>query len=375
MSSLFFLSTNTIWGGSEILWSQSAKTMAQKGYSVHFLAYYDHPDLVRLVQAGAIQHKINNKTDFVSRASGLLKRKLGFTKKIRDGLYRLLNDNKPDLLIISQGNNFAGNEIFNLCVELEISFVTITQLVSEYFWMLIDDRLINSLKQNYKLAKRNFFVSQANLKLNDNILSKRLENSEVVYNPFNAVTSYSGKFPPENTYHIAIVGRLECTQKGIDILIEVVSQQKWRDRAVVFTFYGNGPHKDWLTNTIANHKLINVQIAGHVKDVKAIWDHNHILLMPSRMEGQSLALIEAMYCGRAAIVTDVGGVKELIADGENGFIARSASKDRLDETMEVAWQERTRWKAMGELAREVIRKTYPSDPVEFFNNKLIGLLK
>ena len=46
----------------------------------------------------------------------------------------------------------------------------------------------------------------------------------------------------------------------------------------------------------------------------------HVLLMPSEMESFGLAALEAMACGVPPVATRVGGVPELITDGEDGFL-------------------------------------------------------
>jgi glycosyltransferase involved in cell wall biosynthesis len=48
----------------------------------------------------------------------------------------------------------------------------------------------------------------------------------------------------------------------------------------------------------------------------------HVLLMPSEMESFGLAALEAMACGVPAVGTRVGGVPELITDGEDGFLEK-----------------------------------------------------
>ena len=46
----------------------------------------------------------------------------------------------------------------------------------------------------------------------------------------------------------------------------------------------------------------------------------HVLLMPSEMESFGLAALEAMACGVVPVATRVGGVGELITDGEDGYL-------------------------------------------------------
>ena len=55
----------------------------------------------------------------------------------------------------------------------------------------------------------------------------------------------------------------------------------------------------------------------------------HVLLMPSEMESFGLAALEAMACGVPAVGTRVGGVPELISDGEDGFLEKVGDIERL----------------------------------------------
>jgi glycosyltransferase involved in cell wall biosynthesis len=122
------------------------------------------------------------------------------------------------------------------------------------------------------------------------------------------------------------------------------------------------------------YQINNVCFKGHVANVAEIWKENQLLILPSRMEGQSLALIEAMWCCRGSVVTDVGGAKELLTDGENGFIAASATYAALDQTLERAWQLRDSWDQIGKNAGEKIREKYKAQPIPYFATELKNVI-
>lgn len=109
---------------------------------------------------------------------------------------------------------------------------------------------------------------------------------------------------------------------------------------------------------------------GYVQDVAHIWKANHFLLLPSRIEGQSLALIEAMWCSRGAVVTDVGGARELITDGETGFMAAFPNVLHIDAALEKAWSRREEWEKIGKNAGRKIREVYQEHPVAAFTQEL-----
>jgi N-acetyl-alpha-D-glucosaminyl L-malate synthase BshA len=63
-----------------------------------------------------------------------------------------------------------------------------------------------------------------------------------------------------------------------------------------------------------------VTFLGKQNHVERLIPLAHVLLMPSEMESFGLAALEAMACGVVPVATRVGGVPELITDGEDGYL-------------------------------------------------------
>ena len=105
---------------------------------------------------------------------------------------------------------------------------------------------------------------------------------------------------------------------------------------------------------LAQHYAIanRVEFCGHVNDIRSIWQLNHLPALPSRGEGTPLALVEAMLCGRPAVVTDVGGNAEWIDDGQTGFVAEAATTRSFGRALERAWLVNAEWQKMGNKGRE-----------------------
>jgi glycosyltransferase involved in cell wall biosynthesis len=180
-------------------------------------------------------------------------------------------------------------------------------------------------------------------------------------------------WPPqagEQELRMACVGNLFPTEKGQDIMFEVLGTPKWRERNWHLTLYGNGPNREILEHLVATFKLQDrVSFAGYVA-VDKVWRENHILLMPSRYEGMPLTIVEAMFCGRPVVATDVGGNSELIEDGRTGFLAEAAVAKCFANALERMWSERYRLKEIGMLAAAGVRELVPEDPVGEFAKKL-----
>jgi glycosyltransferase involved in cell wall biosynthesis len=261
-----------------------------------------------------------------------------------------------------------------IAVEERIPFVTIAHAHVEFLWPADDEA--DSLISLFNSARKCFFVSHGNLRLLQIQLGAKLTNVEVVSNPYAAAWEAEPPWPDviDNVWRLALVGRLHPSSKGQDLLIDVLTQPRWRGLPLVVSLYGEGPQERILRRLVENAALQDrITFRGYVSDISQIWRYNHALIMPSRYEGLPIVLVEALICGRTAIVTDVGGNAEVIEHGVTGFIAEAAAVIPLARAMEEAWEKRHRWREMGQRAREKIRTLVPEDPGAVFAAKLINL--
>jgi N-acetyl-alpha-D-glucosaminyl L-malate synthase BshA len=84
---------------------------------------------------------------------------------------------------------------------------------------------------------------------------------------------------------------------------------------------GDGPDRGAAEHLVRQLKLTpHVSFLGKQNHVERLIPLAHVLLMPSEMESFGLVALEAMSCGVATVATNVGGVPELIINGENGFM-------------------------------------------------------
>jgi glycosyltransferase involved in cell wall biosynthesis len=175
---------------------------------------------------------------------------------------------------------------------------------------------------------------------------------------------------------LACVGRLYPPAKGQDILIEALADPSWTKREWILTFYGEGEMRRALEHQVNRLQLTDrVVFAGVVDNIQVVWAANHVLVMPSRFEGLPLAIVEAMFCGRPVIATDVGGHSEIIEDGATGFLAKAPTVDAVGLALERAWQKRSDLQQMGERAAQRIRHFVPADPIRIFSDRIMAITR
>ncbi len=372
MRKIVFIAANEWhpWGGSEFLWGAAAENLARRGVQVtasvkRWAKPVRQVELLRLIgcqivlrpTASLVRRGVRN--IFPGREYARHVRKLG---------------DAADLIVVSQGFNTDGLQWMEALRANGYRYAVIAHTAAESWWP--NDDIAERLADCYEGACAAYFVSEANLALSRLQFVTPLCRGRVIRNPFNVRYDARPAWPvcsPEGL-SLACVGRLDVVQKSQDLLIEVLSVPRWRGRNVRLSLFGQGLNERGLHRRVESLKLNNVDFVGFVDDIEQVWSRHHALVLPSRFEGMPLALVEAMLCGRPAIATDVGGNRELIRDGVNGFLAKAPTVELLDEAMNRAWENRSRLRAMGEIAASDVRKWVSANPVEDFVRELTALV-
>ncbi|OUL31379.1 glycosyltransferase family 4 protein [Nostoc sp. 106C] len=372
MKKIAFVSTNDItpWAGSEELWSQTAIRMASQDFVIAVnIKGWNTPSkkIQEFEEANCIVvQRLDYNSNFIY--------KLAFKTFKHELFFKWLDKFKPDLVVISQGCNYEDKGWMKACLKRKVPYAVIVNAAGDNYWP--SDDLAAKTSEVYQNAETCFFVSQRNLELTVTQLATELPNAKVVRNPYKVSYDIAPSWPQDqDVLKLACVGRLDPHCKGQDILFKVLRSEKWRNRPIEVTILGNGYQKNTLRRLKDLWSLDNVKFGGFIDNVEAIWANHHALVLPSRIEGLPLAIVEAMLCGRLCIVTDVAGNTELIKDNINGFVAIAPKEECLDEAMERAWQKRELWYEMGKEAYVSVRKIIPRDPINEFVSEIKLLLE
>jgi glycosyltransferase involved in cell wall biosynthesis len=123
---------------------------------------------------------------------------------------------------------------------------------------------------------------------------------------------------------VTYVGRL-IPAKGVDWLLEVWQDVVRRERLARLLIIGDGPERSTL-EAAANSLGTNNTVAflGYQKQVPRFLAMTDIFVLPSRMEGVSNALLEAMCQGLPVVVADdkLGGNREVVDDQIDGYVVK-----------------------------------------------------
>jgi len=144
------------------------------------------------------------------------------------------------------------------------------------------------------------------------------------------IDSLSTKSDRRYKKQIIFAGRLS-SEKGVDVLSDLA---KILPSDINLIILGSGPKE----NLIKNIKKSNVSYFGYLpkNETISLIRGSDILIQPSKIEGVSSTILEAMACKVPVITTNVGGNKEIIEHNKTGILIEpNNSKKLLDEILNL----------------------------------------
>ncbi|HSU91500.1 MAG TPA: glycosyltransferase family 4 protein, partial [Sporolactobacillaceae bacterium] len=128
---------------------------------------------------------------------------------------------------------------------------------------------------------------------------------------------------------IVAVGALEA-RKGHRFLIEAIAAHGDSSVALRCLIAGDGSIRADLEREIAALGCAaRVAMLGRIEDPRELLWAADIFAMPSLKEGLGVAALEAMACGVPAIVSAVGGLREVVEHDDSGILVEPARADEI----------------------------------------------
>lgn len=152
--------------------------------------------------------------------------------------------------------------------------------------------------------------------------------------------------PPPPQPRLVAVGRL-IPIKGFDVLLDAFALARKQVPELTLELAGTGPLEAGLRARAPE----GVTLLGHVAPAGPLYERNAIVVVPSRGEGFGMVALEAAERGRAAVVSGVGGLPEVVADGETGVVVPAGDARALAAAIVDLVRDPVRVRALGAAAR------------------------
>jgi len=157
-------------------------------------------------------------------------------------------------------------------------------------------------------------------------------------------------------WDVVFVGRL-APIKQVDLLLRALVLVKREIPGVRAMIVGDGPLRQELETLAATLELGDaVEFAGQRADVSSILEKSRVFVLTSKTEGLSLALMEAMMTGLPAVVSDVGDLRDLVRNDENGFLVDVQTPGRFAERIVAILKDEGMWGRFSKAARSAMEK-------------------
>jgi len=176
--------------------------------------------------------------------------------------------------------------------------------------------------------------------------------------------------------HCLVVSRL-TEFKGVDVVLKAFTLLK--NKPIYLHIFGEGPLRPSLERYVKEHGLSGKVFLHGKRPNEVIIEFMRacdIFIMPSRREGLSSAILEALSCGLPIIASNVGGNKFVVKNGYNGFLYSPENYEELAKLIDILAEDHELRKLMGKRSIEIWNNNFsPSSVIRNFLRIIRTVLK
>ncbi|MEP6977906.1 MAG: glycosyltransferase family 4 protein [Thermoleophilia bacterium] len=162
----------------------------------------------------------------------------------------------------------------------------------------------------------------------------------------------------ERPFTVGWIGRMTEIKRTDDVLLAFKSLRE-RGIDARLCLVGDGPDRDHVERRAHELGVMRETLfLGYQEQVASFFSAFDVFILPSANEGTPVTAIEALAAGKPVVATRVGGIPDVVRDGEDGFLVAPGDVDALaDRLAQLATDEKLR-ERMGESARARVRERY-----------------
>jgi glycosyltransferase involved in cell wall biosynthesis len=318
-NNILFLLNSLVMGGTEKKAINIANEMHKKNYNI-FFGYLNHPEEL----LDSLNNEIPN--------------------------FNLYRQKKYDFSAINKYNSITKQTIFNFTIFFNLypflfhrlSKISMNGSTVTKNFVSINTSIMASLKEKLQMLIYKPLLRDADLLIFGSTAQERLwkrkynlgqVSSTVIYNGVDT-NYFSPSFHPTAAAHLRselkiddrelILGNVASfrPEKNHDFLIDGLETLLRIGIPAQLILVGDGPERSRIEQRVQKRGLLRqVHFLGMMKDVRQALSLMDIFVLPSSaVETFSNAALEALSMGIPVMLSDIGGAREMIIDGEHGFV-------------------------------------------------------
>ncbi len=349
-------------GGSGVVATELGMSLAERGHEVHFITS-GHPSRLREFEHGIYLHKVD--TGDYPLFQQHTPYALSLSVKIRE----VADQNNLDLIhahyaIPHATSAFLAKEMFK-----PRRLPTITTLHGT------DITLVGMMPSFYEVTRFSISVSDG-ITAVSKFLKEETEREFNIDQPIHVIHNFvdSDVFTPEAEPGI----RERLAPRGERVIMHVSNFRKVKNLPAVVEVFcavreevpcrlvliGDGPEREFVERTVAERGVSeDVVFLGDQEYIAGLLPAADVFLLPSEHESFGLAALEAMACGVPVVGSRIGGLPEVVSDGETGFLCSPHDIGCMRELVLGLLRDEERRRATGTRARERAIREFGRDKI------------
>lgn len=386
-------------GGSEKYYFELAQLLQENGHQVAFFSMEDPKN-----------KKTNCKEYFVkaidlNKASKLKAFDIIYSRANKRKMKEALEDFQPDIVHLNNFQRQLSASIVDAIKEKNIPIVFTmhdAQAICPNITMLDPDKKIcqECSKGKYRSCIQKKCVKNSRLKSILGVIEARYYDIRKIYekkmdfiitpsqcyrqkliekgispnkiaNIYNFIDVQEYDIETKDEDYALYIGRL-TREKGIFNLVQAFAKTKKGNLSIA----GEGEEKETMKNRIKEKQLQNrIQLLGYLEpeEIKETIRKCKFVIVPSiGYENCPYSILEALAMGKPVIGANIGGIPELIKEGENGLIYTYDHLEELTDKINKLFHQQDLVEKLGKSAKEKARKLYAKQ--EYYD-KIIAVYK
>ncbi len=186
----------------------------------------------------------------------------------------------------------------------------------------------------------------------------------------------------EHDIAVAIVGRL-APIKNHSLFLNCIKQiHEKTTKKIVYFIVGDGEEYQAISEEVSQLTALglNIKMTSWIKDIAEFNAGMDILCLSSKNEGTPVSLIEAQAAGIPIVTTDVGGIRDIVAENQTGFVVNLNNPSAFTEKLLYLIENENKRLEMSQNGWSFVEnkfdcKTLVKNMDEYYKKKLNGALK
>lgn len=381
-------------GGSEKYYFELAQLLKSKGHTVGFFSM-KHEENITTGDAEYFVEEIDLNTGSKLKALDVI-----YSQENKRLMAKALEEFKPDIVHINNFQRQLSASIIDAIKEKNIPIVMTAHDLNPicpasimlYNGEVCDDCITkgyaqcikkkcvkgSTLKSTLGVMEKKYYDIHKVFRKIDCIISpsefnkNQLVNGKLKYNEIVALHNFVNE-SERNDYVLGdyafYLGRLS-KEKGILNLIEAIGDIPNAKLLIA----GDGPERERIEAYISEHKLDGrITLLGYQNQdsIHKYITNSRFVVIPSICnENCPYSVLEAMEIGKPIVASRIGGIPELIADGENGYLYKADDINELKEKLTLLLDDDEKVNSFAQKSRELYESYYSPDS---YYNELIKI--